>query len=270
MHLFSFLQYLLLIIFLFKPINNSNGNCIMHTHNFFLLPLEKKNNGNNLELEGLKKYDYMLILKTDPKNIDKYHMVLNVSFPINVNIDLSCEIIYDFISLKKFCINDLVQENKGKYVNILGKLSEYETENQILGKIWIKVEKVLFYKEIEQSNKMTTFYLLTKFSEYDKINKEYILMKKMSNDKSQIFQIVKAYIMKKKDSSTNNYVCAGEYNDEYDLPIGNEFTTFESDDNRLREKLSYNFFSQKINYYFTISKNLVCITYNINKYEDKC
>ena len=198
-------------------------------------------------------------------------MVLNVTFPINVNIDLSNEIIYDFISLQKFCINDLVQEKKGRYVNILGKLSEYETDNQIFGKIWVKVENVLFYKGIEQNNKMVIFYLLTKFSEYDK-NTDNILMTKMSSNKNQFFQIVKANITREIDPSKNNYVCAGDPNDEYDLPIGYEFTIFDSDDSRLRENFLYNCYSQTTKDRFTIKikKNFACITYNINKYEDKC
>jgi hypothetical protein len=259
----------LLIIFLLKPIYN-NSNCEMQTHNFYLIPLEKKDNDTS-NFEGLKKYDYMLILKTDPRNIDCYHMVFNVTFPINVNIDLSNKIIYDFISLKRFCINDLVQEDKGRYVNILGNLLEYDTKKQILGMIWIKIEKVLLYKEIEGNNKNMIYYLLKKVSEYDKENNEYILMRKMSKDINQNFQIIIANITKDKDSSSyNNYVCASDPIDKNDIQIGNEFTTYEADDYKLRENFFYNFFYQNIKYGFTVRKNLVCISYFMGKYEGTC
>ena len=140
----SFLNILLLMI-IFKSIYNDN--CEMKTHHFYLLPIEKDYYNITIQLRGLEKYDYILILKSEPRNVDKYHIVLNVSFPINVNIELSNEIIYDFISIEKFCINDF--EVEGRYINILGTLYEYSTQNKILEKIWIKVEKILLYKEID-------------------------------------------------------------------------------------------------------------------------
>ena len=262
----SFLKYLLLI-FLFKSIYNEN-DCIMLKHNFYLLPIEKKYNNNTIEFQGLQKYDYILILKTEPNNEDKYHIVLDVSFPINVNIELSHEIIYYFNSLEEFCINDLAKE--GKYVNILGKLSEFATENSILERIWIKIEKVLLYKELEL-NKNRIYYLLTNYSEYDEKNKQYILMNKMykGTTSNQIFQIVSAHIIKD-ELELNNYLCAIESNYKNDLVIGDELIMKLNED-KLRDNMLYYFFDKDTKKYKLGNvNNLLCITYSRGNYGDKC
>lgn len=262
----SFLNLLLLIITI-KSIYNDN--CVMKTHNFYLLPIEKDYYNNTIQLIGLEKYDYILILKSEPRNVDKYHIVLNVSFPININIELSNEIIYDFISIEKFCINDF--ETEGRYINILGTLYEYSTKNKILEKIWIKVEKILLYKEIE-SSKNKIFYLLTDYNQNDKVNKEYILMKKMSNEMTQNFQIVSASFLKDNIQLENNYVCEAEQNIKNELSIGDELTIFmKLDKDQLRDNFDYTIYDKnQKKYQIGNVKNLLCITYNTNQYNDKC
>ena len=257
----------LLIIFLCKSIFNQN--CEMIFHNFYLLPLIKEFNNGTIPLKGLQKYDYLLILKTEPKNIDKYHIVLNVSFPININIELSNEIIYNFISLEKFCINDL--EIEGKYVNILGQLSEYSTTNKILERVWIKVEKILLYKELEYNNNNKIYYLLSNYT-IDRSDKEYILMKKMSKDGNQIFQIVAMNIIKNENELKNNYLCEEEPYIKNELSIGDELTLIlRFGDEKLRENLDYSAFVKSSKSYIIKSvRNLLCITYNLNKYDGKC
>ena len=262
----SFLNVLLLMI-IFKSIYNDN--CYMKTHNFYLLPIEKDYYNKTIPLRGLEKYDYILILKSEPRNVDKYHIVLNVSFPINVNIELSNEIIYDFISIEKFCINDF--ETKGKYINILGTLYEYSTQNKILEKIWIKVEKILLYKEIE-SSKNKIFYLLTDYNQYDKINKEYILMKKMSNEITQNFQIASVSFLKDEIQLKNNYICESEQNIKNELSIGDELTIFmKLDEEILRDNFDYAIYDKnQKKYQIGNVKNMLCITYNNNRYDKKC
>ena len=262
----SLLNILLLMI-IFKSIYNDN--CEMKTHHFYLLPIEKDYYNKTIQLRGLEKYDYILILKSEPRNVDKYHIVLNVSFPINVNIELSNEIIYDFISIEKFCINDF--EVEGRYINILGTLYEYSTQNKILEKIWIKVEKILLYKEID-SNKNKIFYLLTNYSQYDKINKEYILMKKMTNEITQNFQIASVSFTKKDIQFSNNYVCEAEENYKNELSIGDELTIFmKLDEDKLRDNFDYAIYDKnQKKYEIGNVKNLLCITYNNNKYDKKC
>lgn len=257
----------ILIIYLFKSIYN---NCEIQTHNFYLLPLEKETSNENNNLVGLKKFDYMLILKPYPKKVDKYHIVLNVTFPININIDLSNKIIYDFISLEKFCINDL--ETADKYINILGKLQEYETENLILERVWVKVEKVYFFEEIELDglkNQMN-YYLLTNFSEYDDKAKEYLLMKKMNNDDKQNFQIVSVKMAKNSLEYKNNYVCEVYEEKKNELAIGNVLIYMHSDAEFLRDNFKYDIYYGTKRYEIKIMRNLVCISYNKDKYDVKC
>ena len=89
MKIFSILLLLIILIHL----SYSYNECEILIHNFFLLPTEKVVKPVNKTLSGLSKYDYILILKTEPKGKDKYILVLNVTFPININIELSDEII---------------------------------------------------------------------------------------------------------------------------------------------------------------------------------
>lgn len=276
----SIMKYFIFLIILLKSIYNET--CEMKRHYFFLLPLEKEKNETNLI--GLKKYDYMLILKTEPIDIDNednLHVVLNVTFPININIDLSHEIIYNFTSLEKFCLNDILKTGNGKYENIVGSLSEYLTENKILQRIYIKIENILFNKEISQNKNEKNFYLLTNYSQYyeqNEIKKKYILMKKMSKELNQNFQIVSATILKEKPSpkptqklylNENNYLCENNPNIKYELLIGRELTPLIGDD-KLRDNSEYDVFADSIKYYLIDVHNLVCLTYSLGKYNGKC
>ena len=134
---------------------------IIKAHNFYLIPLVKE--GENTDNSyGLHKYNYNLILETDPlSQSDNFIMMFLIMFPINVNIELSPEIIYKFESTSKFCLNNLVKESKGRQSNIQGKLSEYNSEIQILEKIWIKIEKVLLLKTISPYEAKNNYFLLT-------------------------------------------------------------------------------------------------------------
>jgi len=263
----SLLQCFLLLIYLIRLIFNKN--CDMKIHNFFLLPLEKYNITENLV--GLKKYDYMLILKPDPRSEkENLHLALNTSFPININIDLSNEIIYSFVSLEKFCLEDLLKKDKGKYENLVGTLSEYNTENLILERIWLKVENILFNEEIsEKRQEKNIFYLLTNYTGYiTDINKKYILMKKMTKTiQPQYFQIVSVNI-KKEGQKLNNYFCEDNPNTGNELTIGNELSTLNNYE-KLRENNPYNVFSGGKNYILSNVHNFICLIYTGNKYEEE-
>ena len=234
-----------------------------------MLPLEKYNNTGNLV--GLKKYDYILILKPEPLSEKKnFHLVLNISFPININIDLSNETIYSFVSLEEFCIEDVLKKDKGKYENLVGTLSEYSTENLILERIWIKVENILFIEEIsEKRPEKNIFYLLTNYTGLiTDNNKKHILMKKMAKTiQPQYFQIVSVNI-KKEGQKLNNYFCENNPNAEYELSIGNELSTLINDE-KLRENNQYDVFSGGKNYILSNVHNFVCLIYSGNKYEEE-
>lgn len=275
---------LLLSIILYTTIISQE--CPMKKHKFYLLPIPKIENenenvtnitdvtnntiNNQKNLTGLYQNDYILILETDPLGDDKYEMILKVSFPININIELSTDIIYTFESKKRFCVTDLiVKESKGKLNNILGKLSEYNTENQILENVWVKVEDILYNETVgnEIGNK-NNFYLLTGFKESNQKNK-YILKKKM-NSKSEYFQIVRAKITEKDLYESENNT----------LTIGTVFTVKslndqDSDDTPvLRDKINYDGFTSvgttQKNYNLEEIENFICLVYDMKTYTEKC
>ena len=260
MRLFTII-FSLIIIF---PISINTQNCEMDFHNFFLIARNKNDN----TLTGLRKYDYLLILKTEPRGKDKYHLVLNATFPINVNIELSDEILYSFVSLEKFCLLDLTRE-KGKYVNIFGTISEQMTKNKLLENIWIKVENVLLFRNIENDRNLN-FYLLTNFDESNNSYKRYFLMNKMYNDYNQNFQIVSTLIKKDKNQeSEKNFVCKSDLGEEYDLSIGDEISIINLND-KLRDNFKYNAFSKNRRYILSEIQNFICIRYSYNNYDELC
>ena len=253
----------LLIIFLSLKLTISE-NCQMQIHSFFLLPLNKE---SEIKEIGLDKYNYMLILKTVPKGTDHYHLILNVTFPVKINIDLSNEIIYTFISLEKFCLLDLTKE-KGRYVNILGTISDSVSKNKILERIHIKVENVLLFRNVGE-NKQANFYLLTDYNESDKADKKYFLMKQMYDGINQNFQIANCFISKKQ--KTLNYECKNnaDLKGENILSLGDEISILNFDD-KLRDDFAYSAFAK--GYGFTISQvdNFICIKYQLFNYDELC
>ena len=252
------------LLFLF-----SCQNCKMTNHNFYLIPLKREDNNNNNETSiGLNKYNYNLILNTDPlSESDNYHMVFLISFPININIELDPEIIYIFESRRKFCLTDLIQNSTGKQNNIEGSLCE-NAELCIFNNIWIKIEKLLMYKSVDLDEKKNKFFLLTELTDEDSFDKQYLLMKKMHNSEDkQFFQIIRVNIHEKgknKDCLDNRVT----------LEIGTEFTIQEiniGDDFMLREGFDYETFASDTNLYnFTNTHNLVCFLYENKQYGNKC
>ena len=265
------IKYMIFILLFFNYSCDSE-NCLMKRHNFYLIALPKEEHSE--KLSGLYKYDYNLILETDPlSENDNYHMMFSVSFPINVNIELSPEIIYKFESKRRFCIRDLIREKNGRQNNINGKLSEYNSEIQILQNIWIKIEKVLLFKEMELYERKNKFFLLTNLNEKDINQKKYIFMKKMSKSvENQFFQIIRVNLNNKLEGED----CKNEENQSV-LKIGTEFTVQEinsGDDSMLREGITYETFAsdeaEVKSYRFENIENLVCLNYIDQKYEYKC
>lgn len=257
------IQYILLFLLFFSF---SYENCLIKTHNFYLIPLIKEESSD--KLNGLHKYDYNLILETDPlSDNDNYHMILSVIFPINVNIDLNPEIIYKFESTNKFCLRDLIKESAGRQNNIQGKISEYNSEIQIFERIWIKVEKVLLFKNVEIYDNKNKFFLITEFYEKDKNRKKFLLMKKMSNNlDNQFFQIIRVNLTNYLETDCLN-------DDEKYLKIGTEFT-IRNENSMLREGINYESIvlgeSAGGSYSLKNIENLICLIYENNKYENKC
>lgn len=256
-------KFFILIICL--SIKISQENCEMEKHKFFLLPLKSEGNDRR---EGLEKYDYMLILKTTPLGNDKYHLILRVTFPVNLFIDLSDEILYSFDSVEKFCLLDLTKQ-KGRYVNILGTIYDHLTKNIILEKIWIKVESILLFEEVGTDSRIN-YYILTNYKESDNELKKYFLMKKMYRGIHQNFQIVSTYMKREKQQqkANANFYCENS-GEENDLSIGDEISILEFED-KLRENLKYNAFAKDKQFVLSNVHNFICIKYELQNYEELC
>ena len=241
--------------------------CEMRNHNFFLLPLSKEPIPSlNIISGGLSLYHYMLILKTEPKGKDNYHLVFNVTFPVNMSIELSNEIIYSFVSIKKFCLLDLTK-TKGRLVNILGTISDHITKNDILSKIWIKVENVLVFKHI-QDDRNIKFIMLSDFKETDRPYTQYYFMNKMYNNINQNFQVVSAVISNPKEQNNLNFECKNDLKEENVLSIGDEISILNTD-GKLRENFNYNIYTEKgKTYRISEIKNFICLKYNLNGYNN--
>lgn len=260
-----YFNFFLLIICL--SITISKENCEMEKHKFFLLTIKNVHQSYG---EGLEKNDYLLILKTTPLGNDKYHLVLDVTFPVNLNLELSDEIIYSFNSIEKFCLTDLTKE-KGRYVNILGTLSDHNTKNIILEKVWIKVENKLIFEEVRNDNRVN-FYLLTNYKEDDNNQKKYFLMKKLYIGINQNFQIVSVSMQREnqqKNVKTNFYCENNLKENEYDLSIGDEISILGFDD-KLRETSGYHAFTKDKKFILSDVHNFVCIKYELKNYEESC
>ena len=245
--LFSFIQ-----LYLFHE-------CKLVEHNFYLMALKKNTKEqNHKDLVGLNKYEYSLVLDSNPYNEnDNYQMIISVSFPVNINIELSPEIIYELFSSKKFCIKDL---NNDKQTNIIGKLIEYSSKIKILETIWMKIEEVLFFEEINSIDRKKVYYYL---GENDiKKEKKYLFMKKMNkNELNQYYQIIRVVIKDENDQLKN-------------IKIKTEFSVINTDDDVLRDGFTYEVFASdedgnKLSFHFEKTENLLCYVYKdkINKGE---
>ena len=70
---------------------------------------------------GLSKFNYLFILLSTPDEPTDMHIIFKGKFPVNINIDLYEELIYNFIPKNPFCLTDLINERQGI---ILGDLIE--------------------------------------------------------------------------------------------------------------------------------------------------
>ena len=235
--------------------------CKFVEHNFYLIALNKNTKEQDPKnLIGLNKYEYDLILDVNPFNSnDNYHLVLSVRFPININIELSPEIVYKYYSSKKFCLKDIAE---GKQSNLVGKLVEYNSEIQILEKVWIEIIEVALYQEIKYIDRRKIFYFLGE--NVVKYNKKYLFLKKMNQSKEkQAYQIVRININDENDELKN-------------IKIGTEFSVQDSslDDFILREGLEYEAYalsgSDIRSYKFEKIENLICLSYTNEKIYEKC
>ena len=107
----------------------------------------------------------------------KYSFVfLKKYFKNEINIFKSIVSSFNFgYSSKKFCLKDITE---GKQSNLVGKLVEYNSEIQILEKVWIEIIEVALYQEIKYIDRRKIFYFLGE--NVVKYNKKYLFLKKMN------------------------------------------------------------------------------------------
>ena len=230
--------------------------CKYVNHEFYLIALKK----NTIEYQGLNKYDYHLILDANPFNEnDNYHLVFSVSFPVNINIELSPEIIYKFFSLKKFCIKDLIEKSQE---NIVGKLIEYNSEIQILEKVWIKIIEVQLYQEMKDNDRRKIYYFLGE--NITRNNKKYLFLRKMNLIPGELYYQIARVSISNENEQLN------------DLNIGTEFSIQDAStyDFILREGITYDTYANDgttmQNYKFEKVENLICLIYQGKTYLKKC
>jgi len=230
--------------------------CKFVEHNFYLIALKKSSNENI----GLNKYNYSLILESNPfDENDNYNLVFSVSFPININIELSPEIVYKFFSLKKFCLKDLIEK---KQENIVGKIIEYNSDIQILERVWMKILDVNLYQGTKDHDRKKIYYLLG--DNLIKNTKKYLFLKRLNQNYLKFsYQIVRVSITNENEQIKN-------------MKIGTEFTVQDPTnvDFILREGFQYETFasdgSDIQTYTFDKIENLICINYQGDKYLGKC
>ena len=229
--------------------------CKIVDHNFYLIALKK----NPDEYNGLNKYNYSLILESNPfSENDNYHLIFSITFPVNINIELSPDIIYKFFSLKKFCIKDLINKSQE---NIVGKLIEYNSGIQILKNVWIKILDVNLYQEPNSDTKII-FYFFGK--NMVKNHEKYLFLKKETkNSLKHYYQIVRLNL-NSDDDFLQNLKIGTEFAVQY--PTNEGFT--------LREGLTYQTYvsdaSGQQSYKFIDIENLVCLYYEGRDYKGKC
>ena len=235
-------------------------DCKLVGHNFYLIVLKKnEEEQNHKDLVGLNKYEYSLVLDSNPYNEnDNYQMIISVSFPVNINIELSPEIIYKFFSSKKFCIKDL---NNEKQSNLIGKLIEESSEIKILEIIWMKIEEVIFFEEIKSIDRKKVYYYL---GENDiKKEKKYLFMKKIyKNELNQYYQIIRVVIKDENNQLKN-------------IKIKTEFSVINTDDEVLRDGFTYEVFASdedgnKLSFHFEKTENFLFFVYKNKKIKEEC
>lgn len=222
---------------------------------------------NSSTIKGLSKFSYTFILFPSQKYVNNFHLMIEGSFPVNVNIDLSADIVYYFESNYNFCLNDLLG---GRLVTILGDLIEYKSKSPILHGIWMQIDKIEMKEEIkaDTQDNFPRFYLLTN---YNYNNPSVILMEKLTTNVSKpVLQIVKASL-----KETKNKKLVGFVEGDSGVSIGTELTIQDS-------VLNYILTEGKVHHawtmvgtqgkYFTIDavSNLVCLIRKGETYSIQC
>lgn len=256
------LRFAFLIIFSFAVVNarldEEDKDCRRAKHEF-LVTLEPNPSS---DLKGLGKYTYTFFFLSSLKTVGEYQIAFEGSFPVNVNVELSPDIIYSFQSTYTLCLNDVFKERQ---VTLLGDLKEYRSNNVVLNEIWIKIGKVLFSHQIYSEDTQATksqFFLMTPYTS----NLEVLLMKVLNQNNAgkneQFFQIVKSTI-----TEYNNNGEKEKSSEFTGIPIGTKITfQLEKKNPSLKEGQSYIAYTTiggSIKYFnFNVVLNYVCKYWN--------
>ena len=258
--LFNFLLLIQINIIL-----NLDNSCKPGIHRMFVILNEINDNKYRI---GLSKFNYLFILLSTPDEPTDMHIIFKGKFPVNINIDLYEELIYNFIPKNPFCLTDLINERQGI---ILGDLIENKQQNLILNGIYIEIEDIIMKYPIDNEDLTNEFFLLNNY----KPPSQYVyLLKKINKKGNQFFQIVKVEM---KESQFNNIYCNNEdYNSKYNLTIGTiiEIKSQYIDNNYImKDDFIYNggiILPIYRNFILNDVQNLVCLLYKDKEYNEQC
>ena len=255
----------ILLLLEINLILNLDNSCKPGIHQMFVIINQINDNKNRI---GLSKFNYLFILLSTPEEPTDIHIMFKGKFPVNVNIDLYEELVYNFIPKNPFCLTDLINERQGI---ILGDLYQYKPKNLILNGIYIEIEEIIMKYPIDNVDLSNEFFLL---NNYKPPSQKIFLLKKINKKGNQFFQIVNVNM---KESKFNQIYCNNEdYDSNYNLTIGTiiEIKSQYIDNNYImKEDSIYNggvLLPIYRNYLLNDVQSFVCLLYNGNEYNEEC
>lgn len=191
---FLLLSFALMINYTLTQIPCRHGD-----HKMLALLTENKSILNPV---GLEQFDYNFLLLSSYDNKNNYQIAFKGYFPINSNIDLNLNTIYQFIP-EEYCLNHLI---KNSVSTLKGNLTEYYSNKTVLTKTFVNFEKMLLNSPINSIEKQKNqYYLMTRVNCRD-ASTEVVLMKTLFEENGAFSQFVKAtlsYLDKENENSND-------------------------------------------------------------------
>ena len=255
----------ILLLLKINVILNLDNSCKPGIHQMFVIINQINDNKNRI---GLSKFNYLFILLSTPEEPTDIHIMFKGKFPVNVNIDLYEELVYNFIPKNPFCLTDLINERQGV---ILGDLYQYKPKNLILNGIYIEIEENIMKFPIDNEDLSNEFFLL---NNYTPPSQYVFLLKKINKKGNQFFQIVNVKMIETKFNQ--NYCNNEDYDSKYNLTIGTiiEVKSQYIDNNYImKDGLIYNggiLLPIYRNFILNDVQSFVCLLYIGNEYTEEC
>lgn len=170
--------------------------CRHGEHKMLVLLTENKAIKNPVGLEQFN-YDFFLLSSYDIKN--NYQIAFKGYFPINTNIDLNLNTVYQFLP-EDYCLNHLIRNSVS---TLKGNLDEYDSKTRVLTHTFVNFEKMILNNQIDSIHKQENkYYLMTRVNSSDP-SVEVVLMKTLFEENGSFLQFVKANLSYLDKSTTN-------------------------------------------------------------------